>query len=410
MPPSRRRQKKSRPRRLIPILLAVVMGVVAAFLFTSGNYRKAGRSLHRLVAAKQPAHAISADSFLEDTIRVRLHRLEVPDSAVYCKYYPSDSLFEIHAAIPQGEPMAVVLYRLSAPVVGSNYHVDDCFCQTGGQRCEVLFVSSVPGLPTVELTVNRAPRFASTAAEMAIVITDIGSAADAIDRELFALPASVTFALAPTLAAKLQVKQIAGSEKKEVMLLLPLEPSNRAHDDFKKQRLMIHYPEEKLRSLIHGSMGMVPGFAGFSNLGGTRALEDSRVMSIVFSEMKKRHAYFLEQAVTHKSVAASLADSFALPYATVQGLIDSIGDPGIRISNRTLSRHAAHPGNVHSPAIQEQLVHYALEARKRGKIIIVARASNELLEALRHEIPLFEHNGIKLALVSQLFDTTSETR
>ncbi len=410
MPPSRRRQKKSRPRRLIPIIIAVVTCIAVAFFFTSGNYRRVVRSLHRLAVPKRTAHAISADSFLEDTIRVRLHRLDVPDSAVFCKYYPSDSLFEIHAAIPQGEPMAVVLYRLSAPVAGSAYHVDDCFCQAGGQRCEVVFVSSVPGLPTIELTVNRAPRFASSAAEMALVITDIGPADDEIDSELFSLPAPLTIALAPTAAAKLQVKQIAGGGKKEVVLLLPLEPSIKSHDEFRKLRIMIHYPDDKLRSLMHGSMAMVPGFAGFSNFGGTRALEDSRVMSIVFAEMKKRHVYFLEQGITHKSVAASLSDSFALPYATVQGVIDSGGAPRIRVPNRAQSRHAVHAPAVHAPGVQEQLVHYALEARKRGKIIVSAKASDDLLQALRHEIPLFEHSGIKLALVSQLFDTTSEMR
>jgi polysaccharide deacetylase 2 family uncharacterized protein YibQ len=159
---------------------------------------------------------------------------------------------------------------------------------------------------------------------------------------------------------------------------------------------------------MHGSMTMVPRFAGFSNLGGSRALEDSRVMTIVFSEMNKQHAYFLEQAATHKSVAATLAEKLAMPYAAIDAIIDSADDPICRGAARTLSTTKVRSTQI--SAAQELLIRYALDARKRGKIIIAAQASGALLRALRRELPSFEHSGIKLSFVSRLFDTTGEPR
>jgi polysaccharide deacetylase 2 family uncharacterized protein YibQ len=389
MPPSRRRPTTSRHRRFIPILLLFVIGIVVAFFFASGNYRKAGKALAgRVHPQKKSSATENAAAILEDTIRSRLHRLEVPDSLVARTFFSSEKLFKIRAAIPRGEPMATVLAGLSGDISGTAYRVDDCACEPDERRCDIRFVSSIPGGPMVILTVTRAPQFLSSAAEMAIVITDIGSVSDDIGGDLLALPAPLTIALTPTPAAKARAKRIAGEANKEVLLLLPMEPVKRSHDDLHKLSLMLHYPDDKLRSLIHGSMVMVPRFAGFGNFGGSRTLEDSRVMTIVLSEMKKRHAYFLERAATRKSVAAALCESLAMPCATVQGVIDS-GDEA---------------------AERAQIVHYALEARKRGKIIVAAKASDELLGALRDEIPLFEHNGIKLEPVSRLLDTTGESR
>ena len=397
-----------RLRQFLPIIFLLVIGVVAAYLFASGNYRKAGNAiLARLEYRKMPAATSPARSLLENTIRDRLHQFEVPASAVDYKFFPTDSTLEIHAAVPMGEPMAVVLHGLSDAVAGTEYHVDDCFCPIDEHRCNIRFVSSVPSQPAVVLIITRAPRFLSSAAEMAIVITGIAAVASDIRDGLLSLPAPLTIALSPTPASTAQAKRIA-EEQKEVLLLLPMESSTRPHDDFRNLRLMIHYSDAKLRSLMRGSMTMVPRFAGFSNLGGSRTLEDSRVMTIVLSEMKKQHAYFLEQAATHKSIAATLSKKLAIPYATIEGIIDSTDNPISRDANRIVPKAKVREMQV-SPA-QESLIRYALDARKRGKIIIAAKASGELLQALRCDLPSFEHSGIKLSFVSRLFDTTGEPR
>ncbi len=397
-----------RLRKILSVIAVLVIGGVAVYFFTSGNYRKAGHAIiERIESRKAHATTGSARSLLENTLRDRFHQLEVPDSAVSFKFFPADSILEIRAAVPMGEPVPVVVSRLSGAVAGTAYHVDDCFCPADGNQCNIRFVSSVPGQPAVKLTVTHAPRFLSSAAKMAIVITDIAAATDEIREGLLSLPVPLTIALSPTPFATEQAKRIAGDQK-EVLLLLPMESSKRSPDDFRKFRLMIHYSDAKLCSLMHGSMTMVPRFAGFSNLGGSRALEDSRVMTIVLSEMKKRHAYFLEQPLTHKSVAASLAENLSMPYAAVEGSIDTTGRLVALNAARIVSGTKVRGMRI-SPA-QEKLIHYALDARKRGKIIIAARASGELLQAIRRELPSLEHSGIKLSFVSQLFDTTGELR
>jgi len=405
---SRRRPTCVRLRKLLPIIAVLIIGGVVAYFFPSGYYRKAGNALlMRLESKKTRAATGSARSLLENTIRDHLHQIEVPDSTVDYRFFPADSVLEIHAAIPMGKPMAVVVHGFSGAAAGTPYHVDDCFCPTDEHQCTIRFVSSVPGQTAVVLTITHASRFLSSAAKMAIVITGITAVAGDIRDGLLSLHAPLTIALLPAPASTVQAKRIA-AEHKEVLLLLPMESSTQMRDDFRNLRLMIHYPDAKLRSLMHCSMTMVPRFAGFSNLGGSRALEDSRVMTIVFSEMNKQHAYFLERAATHNSVAATLAEQLAMPYAAIDGIIDSADDSICRGAARTLSTTKIRSTQV--SAARELLIRYALDARKRGKIIIAAQASGALLRALRRELPSFEHSGIKLSFVSRLFDTTGEPR
>jgi polysaccharide deacetylase 2 family uncharacterized protein YibQ len=408
MPSSRRRPKPSRLRKILPIIVVIIVGGVAAYLFASGTFRKAGKATRVHVdSRKTPGATSTSHSVLEDTIRVRLHQLEVPDSTLSFKFFPAESTLEIRAAVPMGEPLPVILHRLSEAADGTAYHVDDCFCPADRNQCDIRFVSSVPGQRTVVLTISRAPRFLSGAAEMAIVITGITAASDDVRDGLLSLPAHLTFALPPAAASVAQAKRVA-AEQKEVLLLLPMESSKKAHDEFKKFRLMIHYPEDQLRSLMRGSMALVPRFAGFSNLGGSRALEDSRVMTIVFSEMKRGHIYFLEQACAHKSTAAALSEKFEMPYAAVNGTIDTAEGPSLKETVRAVKESGGRSGA--ELRTRELLIRYALDARKRGKLIITAQASSELMQALNHELPSFERSGIKLTFVSQLLDTAGESR
>jgi polysaccharide deacetylase 2 family uncharacterized protein YibQ len=144
---------------------------------------------------------------------------------------------------------------------------------------------------------------------------------------------------------------------------------------------MLHYPESRVRSIIDGAAEAVPDFAGFSNFGGTRALEDSRLTGILFSEIKKRHGYFIEDRATRKSVASAVADRISLPFGTIGRSVDSAMD---------VSR------------AEELIRNCAMEAQKRGYVIISSKASVSFIRALKKQLPVLRQNGIRLSYVSEI--------
>ena len=117
--------------------------------------------------------------------------------------------------------------------------------------------------------------------------------------------------------------QIANEYRKEIVILLPMEPLSSKYRQYSSEALLIHYPSEKIRTILKNATESIPYFAGFSNLCGTMVLDDSQVMKIILSELKKKHGYFLIDPVSRKSVAASMARKLNIPFRTIEISLDS---------------------------------------------------------------------------------------
>jgi polysaccharide deacetylase 2 family uncharacterized protein YibQ len=320
---------------------------------------------------------------LENNILDRLKSLEIADSAVVFHGLPGDTALEIHAALPRGKPFEWVIWQLSSTAAGTPYTVEDCACLPDDRGCFIRFTSGIAGQPPVLLSGTWASRYNSTSAKMSIVISDFGFAADQTTIDYLSFPEPLTVALSPSRKLSAWTARISKEYKKEIIILQPMEPApaQRTGDDQRPACIMIHYPEERLRSIIAGAAAAVPSFSGFSNNGGARVLEDSRVTTIIFAEIKKHHGYFLEAGTTHKSVAAAIARKAQLPFAIIDFSVDT---------SMKLSR------------IQEIIDKCALDARKRGQSIICSRATDVFLRALKNRLPLLKRNGIRLSYVSEL--------
>ena len=368
---------------VIPIALLALAGA-AVYLVKPGLYRDAARMMHAHGAVKKE----TSRSLLENTIVERLKELEIKDSAVSITHAAPDTLDEIRAAIPRGRPIEVVLLRLSSAAESTSYHVDDCYCPADGRQCFIRFASPLPDEPPVLLTVTRAAHFLSTSAKIAVVLTDFGAADEKIASAYLSFPEPLTIGLAPTRASATAAKRIAEQYHKEIIALLPMEPLRRPGDDYLRTKIMIHYPDDRIQSIMHTVMKAVPGFTGFSNWGGGRVLEDSRATGIVFAEIKRCRAYFLEQNAGRKSVAASLARGLGLPFGKVDRSLDTVAG---------------------AARLREALVKCGRAALKRGGAIVACRPSAEFLEALERERAAFRQDGIRFVYVSEMLTAAADT-
>lgn len=374
--------------RIRYILLLIIIAAFAGagyYLYRSGNHARYLRTLLALVNTEKPVAGTGPSrSPLENNILDRLRALETPDSLVKFRTSPQDGGVFISAPVPRGKPVEWIIWQLSSAVEGTSYRVDDCLCPPADRGCTLQFVSTDsagPKKPPVTLNVRWAVRFNTKSSKIAVLIKDFGFAADKTTIDYLSFPEPLTVSLVPSKKLALWTAQISNEYKKEIVILLPMEPINQKTDNYRSSLIMVHYPEDKLRRIIGNAAESVPGFAGFENLSGARVLEDSRVMGIIFSEFKKRHGYFIEEGVTRKTVVPAIAANSAVPFASIDFSVDTA---------------------LTSTQIQELLRRCVIESQKRGSVIICSRATSQFIKVLTDELPMLRQNGIRLSYISDI--------
>jgi polysaccharide deacetylase 2 family uncharacterized protein YibQ len=388
-----------RLRYIIVLLVIIACAGVGVYFSGPGTHRhwfNAARNAmppavtgffhdHVMGPGKEHGRKRPGRSLLENNILDRLALLETADSAVSFRTLLNENAVDIHAAVPRGKPVEWVLWHLCSASSGTSYKAEDCSCPPDERGCAIRFESTVPDQPVVYLTVSWSSRYFSVTAKMAFLIKDFGFAADRKTMELLSFPEPLTFALLPSRKLSSWTAQISNEYKKEIVILQPMEPCPAPHVPVGRTLpcIMLHYPESRLRSIMSDAAGAVPNFSGFINYGGTRALEDSRVTGIFFSEIKKRHGYFIEDRTTRKSVAAQIAKKISLPFGTIGCSVDS---------------------SLETPRIEDLIRRCAIEAQKRGAMIVCGKATDPFIRALKKQLPLLRQNGVRLCYVSEIVE------
>jgi len=162
---------------------------------------------------------------------------------------------------------------------------------------------------------------------------------------------------------------------------LPLEP----HEKYRleKNTIMTSQDEQSIKNVIARDLADIMYARGVSNHMGSKATEDSRVMEIVFRELKKKQLYFLDSVVSGESICFELALKMNLGFAQRDVFLDNQEDPKY---------------------ISGQIYKLKLRARARGKAIGIGHDQKITLEVLKEVMPQLEEEGYKFVFVSDLID------
>jgi polysaccharide deacetylase 2 family uncharacterized protein YibQ len=376
-------------KKLLPTLLKLIPAL--CILLGAGlSYRLLSRRYPALRLAPASAdeagdHATEAtrrDQF-EAVLFETLDELEVRDDEIQSRLFLEDTLRELHTAIPRGKPLEWVVWRLSQAAVGSDYSLTDCFHRDKSGVTTMVFQSSRTRKPRVMLSFVRGDRFMSNAAKMAILIEEFDFEADQTTIGILSFPEPLTVSLVASARKAAWTAKAAEEYSKEIVIHLPLEPAVRIETPYRDAMILVHYPEETIREMIEKTVLVIPRFAGFGNLYGSRACEDSRVMTILMSEIARRRGYFIETRTARNSVAEAIARRHGVPYARIASRIDP--DLGKR-------------------EIEEQLKHLGFVAQKTGSVVVSAPASERLIGALSAAVPFLRQNGVRLTPISAVVD------
>jgi hypothetical protein len=319
---------------------------------------------------------------IENVLRERLAALETPPSEITVLHLLENSTIEIKATVPKGKPMEWIIWYLCSSAPTAGYFTEDCYYQENPFKCLIKLKSKEKGLPSVKMTLFPSKKYFSTTAKMAIIISDFSFQATTATVDYLSFPEPITISMASSKKMAASTAQIAHEHHKEIILLLPMEPLTKSYASFQNEAILLHYSQEKIHSIIEKATAVIPFYTGFSNAGGARVLDDSRVMKMVLSEIKERNSYFLIDGASRRSAAATLARELNVPHRTIEISLDSSASS--------------------KESVADTLHHAAMIAQKTGSVIISGRATSQYIKAIKEQLPYFQHNGIQLVPVSDL--------
>lgn len=367
----------------ILLFLAILLGIRFGYLDKVVTFLKISHQENKkVIPAKPVKNHLSLDSALAQCFR----DLEISQNQVTKKLIPEDSTLQIKFQVPRGKPMEWIVWFVSSCMLKADYINIDCIYHSEQKGCRLEFKSLIPDQPGIAMHIIHSSAFFSKTARMAILVEDFGFSADETTIGFLSFPEPLTVSMASTKKLSTWTAQIANEYHKEIIVMLPMEPLP-ASSRYSKSAIMVHYPEEKIRSILNAAAEAVPHLAGFSNYYGQKVLEDTRVMEIIFSEINKRNSYFIMTPETRKSVSKPLAGKMNIPFGIIDFTINT---------------------DLSAATIQDSLHHYAIVAQNKGNVILKGKASPSFIKALKNALPGLKQYGIGLVYVSEIVKTSAK--
>jgi polysaccharide deacetylase 2 family uncharacterized protein YibQ len=372
-------------QKLILTFFSVIFLILLTVVGIRSNYFQSNFKLS--LAGKQKSLSVKKETSFDSLLIRCFEDLEVPGSQIPKNFSSQDSALNIKISVPKGKPMEWVIWYISSSLASAGYSLKDCSFESERKGAYLHLKSQEKNFPQLKLTVLRSSTFFSQTAKMAILIEDFGFKADQTTVKFLSFPEPLSVSVVSSRRLSTWTAQIANEYKKEILIMLPMEPLPKSFSRYDGVQIKIHYPEEKIKSIIKDAAETIPSFAGFCNFYGNRVLEDSRVMKIIFKEIQKHHGYFVITSESKKSIAESMAKRINLPYQKIDYTINSDNSAEI---------------------IGDSLRYFAVLAQKTGKVLVSGRASDSFITALQNTFPQLKQNGIQLVYVSEILNHPGE--
>ncbi len=210
-----------------------------------------------------------------------------------------------------------------------------------------------------------------------IVIDDLG-----IDkkrtRQVIEIKSPLTLSFLTYATALKQQTRAARATGHELLVHIPMEPSNAALDPGPNVLIKGLPPEELLKRLRWG-LAQFDSYIGINNHMGSKFTSNSEGMTVVLGELKRRGLMFLDSVTTGKSVGHLLATRIGLPFAERNVFLDNQNDVA---------------------AVRERLKALEAVASRHGYAVAIGHPKSATIEALRGWLPTLSERGFQIVPLS----------
>jgi polysaccharide deacetylase 2 family uncharacterized protein YibQ len=141
--------------------------------------------------------------------------------------------------------------------------------------------------------------------------------------------------------------------------------------------------EEKLLHQLANDIEAVPYIKGVSNHMGSRLMEDSEKVRIIFSELKRRGLFFLDSRTTPQTVGLQVAQSVGL---------------------RSMERSLFIDHSPNEEEIKQKIERLIQVSLSNGKAIGIGHPHPSTLKILKEMIPRIKEKGIEIVPLSSVIE------
>jgi hypothetical protein len=216
--------------------------------------------------------------------------------------------------------------------------------------------------------------------KIAIVVSGLGISARQTAAAIAQLPAGITLAFAPYDTDVQRWVSEARRQGHEVLLEVPMEPYDFPDSDPGPHTLRAAAGEDSNTDRLSWSLSRVTGYAGVTNLLGTRFLTESDAVEPVMTFLARRGLLFFDNGGVPRSAAPDIAKRLGAPFVQASTTIDVI-QTGMEIDQRLseletrarLNGWAAGAGFLY-PVTIDRLSVWAKGLSQRGIALVPASA------------------------------------
>lgn len=213
---------------------------------------------------------------------------------------------------------------------------------------------------------------------LVLIIDDVGYRLGP-GQAAIALPGKLTLSVLPYTPHGRRLAKAAFEAGKEVMLHAPM--SSLSGVPLGRGGLTDRLPEAEFRATLDATLDQLPHVRGVNNHMGSDLTQRERQMGWVMSVLRERGLYFIDSRTTALTVAAGMAERYAVPHLSRKVFLDNERD---------------------AEAIDRSFRRLLREVEREGLAVGIGHPHPETIAYLRAELPKLACRGIELALVSEV--------
>ncbi|QDL99538.1 divergent polysaccharide deacetylase family protein [Rhodopseudomonas palustris] len=209
-----------------------------------------------------------------------------------------------------------------------------------------------------------------------IVVGGLGIGAARTNDAVMKLPAPVTLAFTPYGSDPGKLATEARAKRHEIILQIPMEPFDYPDNDPGPQTLLTSSAPEQNLDRLNWHLSRIQGYVGLSNFMGARFVATEPAMQAIIRDAAKRGLGYLDDGTAPRSVAGTLANSLAIPFARADLTIDQVPagadiDKALtRLESIAKERGSAIGMASALPVTIERIVNWSKSLESRGIVLV----------------------------------------
>ncbi|OGD14944.1 hypothetical protein A2V47_07985 [Candidatus Atribacteria bacterium RBG_19FT_COMBO_35_14] len=232
--------------------------------------------------------------------------------------------------------------------------------------------SIIDDLTSSEEEINFSPK-------AAFIIDDLGYERE-VAKKMIELEFPVTLSILPFLQYSEFIAEEGRKNNQEIILHLPMEPSNSSANPG-PGAIKSYMSEEEIRQVVRDCILNFPYIMGVNNHMGSKITENREIMEIVLEEIKGYNLFFIDSMTSKNSIAYQVAQEMGVKTAVRSVFLDNEND---------------------MEYIKGQMLEVQKIALREGEAIAIGHSRINTFYVLKRMIPELIKAGIEIVPVSEL--------